>query len=140
MRANGTFSVVSMEPVPAGELSDKLSGTVVTALATGVSIMEKHFAGAIEGRSETIFTAAFDAARGIGTYLALESFEGTVDGHAGTFNFAHSASTTGADRQSEFFVLVPGSGTGGLAGIAGTGGMTVDADGTHRIWLDYTLD
>ncbi|MEU7727363.1 DUF3224 domain-containing protein [Streptomyces sp. NPDC040724] len=31
------------------------------------------------------------------------------------------------------------SGTGELAGIAGAGGMAVDADGTHRIWFDYQL-
>ena len=28
---------------------------------------------------------------------------------------------------------------GELAGITGGGGMTVDADGTHRIWFDYEL-
>ncbi|WP_370121382.1 DUF3224 domain-containing protein [Streptacidiphilus sp. MAP12-33] len=135
MRADSTFSVVSMTPVSAGELT----GKVTTALATGVSTMEKHYAGAVEGHSETLFTAAYDVARGIGTYLAMESFEGTVDGRSGTFNFAHSASTTGADRRDEFFVLVPGSGTGELEGITGIGGLSVDADGTHRFWLDYTL-
>ncbi|WP_042371173.1 DUF3224 domain-containing protein [Streptacidiphilus neutrinimicus] len=135
MRTNGTFSVVAMQPVSA----DELSGKVGTALATGVATMEKHFAGAVEGRSETLFTSAYDIGRGVGTYVAMESFEGTVDGRSGTFNFAHSATTDGDNRRDEFFVLVPGSGTGELTGIAGTGGLTVEADGTHRIWLDYTL-
>ncbi|HEX4089442.1 MAG TPA: DUF3224 domain-containing protein [Trebonia sp.] len=31
------------------------------------------------------------------------------------------------------------SGTGQLAGIAGTGGLVIDADGTHRIWLEYEI-
>jgi hypothetical protein len=31
------------------------------------------------------------------------------------------------------------SGTGGLASISGTGDLVIDADGTHRIWLDYEL-
>lgn len=26
-----------------------------------------------------------------------------------------------------------------LAGISGPGDLAVDADGTHRIWLDYEL-
>ncbi|WP_443065640.1 DUF3224 domain-containing protein [Streptomyces sp. NBC_00557] len=57
-----------------------------------------------------------------------------------SFNFAHSATTLGEDRQSEFFVIVPGSGTGELAGIIGAGGIAVDQDGTHhRIWFDYDL-
>jgi hypothetical protein len=135
MRTNGTFSVVDMRPVSAEELS----GKVETALSTGVATMEKHFAGAVEGRSETLFSSAYDIGRGVGTYVAMESFEGTVDGRSGTFNFAHSATTDGSNRRDEFFVLVPGSGTGELAGIAGTGGLTVEADGTHRIWLDYTV-
>jgi hypothetical protein len=51
----------------------------------------------------------------------------------------HSASTTGSDRAGEYFAIVPSSGTGQLAGISGTGGLTIDADGTHRIWLDYEV-
>lgn len=52
----------------------------------------------------------------------------------------HSASTSGTDRSNEFFAVVPGSGSGELVGITGTGGLTVEADGTHRIWLEYTID
>ena len=58
--------------------------------------MEKQFEGAVAGRSATLFTAAFDQATGVGTYVAMESFEGTVDGREGAFNFVHSASTTEA--------------------------------------------
>jgi hypothetical protein len=58
---------------------------------------------------------------------------------AGSFNFTHSATTTGNDRVAEHFVVVPGSGTDGLAGITGAGGMAVDDDGTHHIWFDYDL-
>lgn len=42
-------------------------------------------------------------------------------------------------RSEEHFAIVPGSGTGDLTGIAGTGGMTVEADGTHRIWFEHEL-
>jgi hypothetical protein len=34
---------------------------------------------------------------------------------------------------------ITSSGIGELAGITGAGGLAVEADGTHRIWLDYTL-
>ena len=67
-------------------------------------------------------------------------FEGSVNGRAGTFNFAHSATTRGSDRTAEFFVIVPTSGTADLAGITGAGGMAVDADGTHRIGFDYEIE
>lgn len=37
-------------------------------------------------------------------------------------------------------MIVPGSGTGELAGITGTGGIEIDADGTHRVWFEYEVD
>jgi hypothetical protein len=101
--------------------------------------MAKRYEGEVVGRSVTLFTAAFDQSTGTGTYVAMESFEGTLHGHRGAFNFAHSATTLGEGRESEFFVIVPASGTGALAGITGTGGLAIDADGTHRIWFDYEL-
>ena len=134
MRASGTFSVkafnpTSLAPAPAIE----------TALPVSVTLMEKHYEGAIAGRSATVFTAAFDQAAGVGTYVAMESFAGTVDGRDGAFNFVHSASTTGADRTGGFFAIVASSGTGQLAGISGSGDLVIDADGTPRIWLDYEI-
>jgi hypothetical protein len=71
--------------------------------------------------------------------VAMESFEGSLNGRTGAFNFAHSATTSGTDRTAEFFTIVPSSGTGDLAGITGTGAMAVDPDGTHRISFDYLL-
>lgn len=112
---------------------------MTTGLPVGVSTMEKGYQGGVAGRSATLFTFAFDQGTGVGTYVAMESFEGSLNGRPGAFNFAHSATTLGTDRRDEFFVIVPTSGTGELAGITGSGGMTVDADGTHRVWFDYEL-
>ncbi|MFG2040473.1 DUF3224 domain-containing protein [Dactylosporangium sp. NPDC048998] len=134
MRASGTFSVQSF--VPTAVVPEP---AIETALPVGISQLEKTYDGDITGRSATLFTAAFDQASGAGTYIAMESFEGTVGGRAGTFNFVHSASTSGSDRTGEYFAIVAASGTGELTGITGGGGMTVDADGTHRVWFDYDL-
>ncbi|MFC7263764.1 DUF3224 domain-containing protein [Streptomyces lutosisoli] len=101
--------------------------------------MEKHYEGEVVGRSATLFTAAFDQATGVGTYVAMESSEGSLHGCGGAFDFAHSATTSGSDRTAEFFTIVPSSGTGELSGISGAGGTAIDADGTHRIWFDYEL-
>ncbi|MFD6495165.1 DUF3224 domain-containing protein [Streptomyces sp. NPDC060188] len=134
MRATGTFTVKAFVPT---EL--RPTPTVSTALPVGVATMEKLFEGEVSGRSATLFTAAFDQSTGVGTYVAMESFEGSLCGRTGSFNFVHSATTTGTDRTAEFFTIVPASGTAELAGIHGAGGMTVDADGTHRIWFDHEL-
>jgi hypothetical protein len=134
MRASGTFKVADFTPAPVP------SPGIETAVPVGVATMEKEYEGEVAGRSATLFTAAYDQASGVGTYVAMESFKGSLHGRAGAFNFAHSATTLGTGRQNEFFVVVPGSGTGALTGITGSGGMAVDEDGTHRVWFDYELD
>jgi endoglucanase Acf2 len=134
MRAQATFTVSDFTPAPVP------APDIATALPVGVATMAKTYTGGtITGRSQTIFTSAFDPARGTGTYVALESFEGEVDGRRGTFNFVHTASTSGDDRSDEVFFIVPHSGTGDLATITGSGGIAIDADGTHRIHFDYQL-
>ncbi|KIQ64932.1 hypothetical protein TR51_12680 [Kitasatospora griseola] len=133
MRASGTFTVPEYTPVPV------LEGDVKTAVGVGFATMRKEFQGEIAGRSTTLFTAAFDHAAGVGTYLAMESFEGRLHDAEGTFNFAHSATTRGVGREGDYFVIVPSSGTAALAGITGTGSITIDEDGTHHIHVDYEL-
>ncbi|MCI3928390.1 DUF3224 domain-containing protein [Streptomyces sp. AN091965] len=133
MRASGTFKVADFTPVTTP------SPGIETAVPVAVATMAKQYEGEVVGHSTTLFTAAADQASGTGTYVAMESFEGTLHTRSGTFNFAHSGTTVDSRKQGEFFVIVPGSGTGGLAGISGTGGIAVDEDGTHRLWFDYEL-
>ena len=135
MRTEGTFIVESFTPAALTPSPDE----VVTRAPVGVAVMVKQFSGGVSGRSATIFTAAYDQATGAGTYVAMESFDGALDGAAGTFNFMHSATTEGGGRAHEHFAVVPGSGTAELRGISGGGGLVVDDDGTHRVWFDYRL-
>ena len=135
LRAEGTFSVASVDFV---ELKPDV--LIPTAMSTGIATMVKRYFGAVEGRSSTLFTSSRHAASGAATYVALESFEGSLNGVAGSFNYVHSASTHGNDRYGEFFSIVAASGTNGLADISGAGGLAVDPDGTHRVWFDYSLD
>jgi hypothetical protein len=133
MHADSTFQVTSSAPVA---LPD---GRVAAGLDTGVLVFEKTYVGAIAGRSSTIFTSAYDAESGVGTYVALETFEGSVDARTGSFAFWHAASTSGAERANEHFGIIPSSGIGELTGITGDGGLAIDPDGTHRCWLDYEI-
>ncbi|HEU5427339.1 MAG TPA: DUF3224 domain-containing protein [Actinocrinis sp.] len=134
MRASGTFTVASFVPTPIAPDAD-----FKTAVDVGVATILKHYEGEIQGRSTALFTAAYDEKSGVGTYVAMDSFEGTVAGRSGSFNFAHAATTRGDLREAEYFVIVPTSGTGELEGISGTGGLSIDEDGTHHFWLDYEL-
>jgi hypothetical protein len=135
IRAEGTFNVASFDLVDL-----KPDVLIPTAMETGIATMKKRYSGAVEGRSSTLFTSSRHAESGAATYVALESFEGSLNGVAGSFNYVHSASTHGQDRYGEFFSIVAASGTKGLAGINGAGGLAVDPNGTHRVWFDYSLD
>jgi hypothetical protein len=134
MQTSASFTVSVFEPT---ELAPP---ETATATPVAVARMVKNFTGALQGTAETLFTAAFDQDRGIGTYVAMESFAGTIDGRAGSINIAHSATTDGGpERRHELLVIVPGSGTGDLVGVTGTGRIVVDDDGTHRLELDYEV-
>jgi hypothetical protein len=134
MEALATFSTKNFKPTDLAPPPE-----ITTSLPVSIITMEKSYSGAIDGVSSTVFTAAFDQATRTGSYIAMESFKGAVNGKEGTFNFIHSASTTGTDRADEFFCIVSGSGTGDLRAISGSGGIKIDANGTHHIWLNYQL-
>lgn len=68
----------------------------------------------------------------------MECFEGSLNGKCGTFNFIHSAVTSGKDRTNEFFSIVENSAIGDLQAIKGSGGMRIDSDGRHHIWFDVS--
>lgn len=135
MEASATFSTKNFKPTGLSPTPE-----ITTSLPVSISTMEKCYLGAIDGVSSAVFTAAFDQTTRTGSYIAIESFKGAVNGKEGTFNFIHSASTTGTDRADEFFCIVGGSGTGDLRGISGSGGIRIDIDGTHHIWLNYQIE
>ena len=135
MQTSGTFRVAAFDPTDVS-----VDPPITTALPIGLARMEKVYEGDVSGRSATLFTAAFDQTTGQGTYIAMEAFEGSLDGRSGTFAYVHSATTAGSDRSDEFFLVVPGSGTGELAGIRGSGSLGIDADGTHRVAFDWEID
>lgn len=130
MISSGTFTVSDFVPTD-------YAPEIPTALPTGHLHMVKTYTGDVEGRSITQFTSAFDQASGVGTYIAMESFEGSVGGRHGAFNFIHLASTSGPDMSDTYGRIVPASGTDELAGITGTAAIDIDADGIHRVTFDY---
>lgn len=138
MRATSTFTVSDFTPTDNPERVGDVP-MIATAASSGLAFMTKTFTGDLSGRSITWFVAALNEQTGSGSYVALEAISAEIDGRSGTFNVAHAASTSGSNRFDEHFTIVPDSGTGDLAGITGTGSLSVDADGTHHFDLDYAL-
>ena len=135
MRAEGEFEVSNFTPTSVVPTLD-----ITTGVDVGVSTMEKTYTGAVEGRSATLFTSAYDTAAGVGTYVAMESFDGSLNGapghvqlralrHHGRHRSVGRALRDRAVERHRRVVRHPGFGR--------VGGRP---DGTHRTWFDYELD
>jgi hypothetical protein len=97
----------------------------------------KTFRGAIEATSSAEMLSVRGADGGAG-YVALERISGTVHGRRGSFAVVHIGTMTGDEIWAKW-PIVPGSGTGGLAGITGEGRIEIAPDGAHTFFLDYDL-
>lgn len=102
-----------------------------------VTIVRKRFSGAVDGTSVArLLTAGGDGGRG---YVASEVVTATIEGRAGTFALQHGG--IGRDDGEvvfQFGMVVPGTGTGDLAGVEGTARFE-HTDAHARVTLDLTL-
>jgi hypothetical protein len=123
--AYGTFTVdiKPLTPPPAEGLS-RLS-------------INKKMMGDLEGSTKGEMFSGGDPKQGIAGYVAIEVFAGTLAGRHGTFALQHSATMDQSGR-SMSVIVVPGSGTRELQGIAGTFAITIE-NGQHSYDLSYTL-
>lgn len=78
-----------------------------------------------------------DPKSGMAGYVAIEVVKGTLNGKHGSFALQHFATMDRGDSKIQV-IVVPGSGTGELRGIAGTFTIRIDK-GQHSYDLDYTL-
>jgi len=125
------FQVGGWEPDPAPlELGD--AGPVVFGRVT----MLKTFSGALTGSSVLTMTSAAVGEAPVG-YSALELVTGTLDGRTGTFVLQHSG-VVDEGAPSPSGVVLPGTGTGELAGLRGR--MTIEHDESGAVLhLHYEL-
>jgi hypothetical protein len=99
--------------------------------------LDKQFGGDLEGTSKGQMLSAGTSVQGSAGYVAIERVTGTLHGRSGSFVLQHTGTMTRGAPQLTVSI-VPDSGTGQLAGLAGT--MTLDiAGGNHLYELQYTL-
>jgi hypothetical protein len=106
--------------------------------ALGRYSLDKQLHGDLEGASKGEMLTAGTAVPGSAGYVAIERFEGALDGRKGTFVLQHLGSMAHGEQQLTIRV-VPDSGTGELAGLTGTMRIVIEKDGKHFYELDYTL-
>lgn len=126
--ASGTFDV-KVTPQANDEVA---GGTTLSRMS-----LDKQFHGGLEGTSKGEMLSAMTSVQGSAGYVAIERVSGTLQGRSGTFVLQHNGvMTRGAPQLT--ITVVPDSGTGQLAGLAGT--MTINiADGKHSYEFEYTL-
>ena len=129
LRAAGTFKV-DVKPADASEIGK--------AAGLGRMTIDKVWSGDIIGTSKGEMTTS--AVGSTMVYVALETMTVSVAGKAGTFVLAHKATMDTGDPKSGAMEIsvVPGTGTGEMAGILGTLKIVIDPSG-HSYVFDYVL-
>jgi len=123
--AHGTFTV-KIEP---------LTPPPAEGLARYSSVKQIH--GDLEATSKGEMISGGDPKQGMAGYVAIEVVTGVLGGKHGSFALQHSA-TMDQNGAKMTVVVVPGSGTGELKGIAGVFTIHVD-NGQHSYDFEYTL-
>lgn len=128
MQANGTFEV-NLQP-----LEPHAQG--LAGVNLGRMSIDKVFSGDVQATSRgEMLSAVNGEAAG---YVALEQVSGALGGREGTFVLQHYG-VSGGESDKLLLEVLPGSGTGELAGL--TGEMTIRLeDGKHLYSLEYTLE
>jgi hypothetical protein len=103
----------------------------------GRSTLEKTFRGGLEGTGTGEMLTAVTDVKGSAAYVAVERVTGVLDGRRGAFALVHKG-TMVRGAQSLTVEIVPDSGTGDLAGIAGSLAIEIRG-GKHYYTLRYQL-
>ena len=126
-RADAVITVHKYEPVAYEEPAE---GPVLTRIH-----VEESFSGDIAGDGVVEFLQAANP-DGSASFVGIERVTGTVGGRTGTFLLQDAGTVAGGIVSGDWFVI-PGSGTGGLAGLRGTGGFRANLGEGAQVHLDY---
>ena len=96
------------------------------------------FTGDVEGEGVGRAIQAMRA-DGSATFVAIERVRGAIGDRHGTFVLQIRGTILRKEMHAEWFV-VPGSGTGALAGLRGDGGFRAQLGQHGAIWLDYSFE
>lgn len=127
--ATGTFEV-QLEKQPLSDAGNRAG--------IGRMSIDKRFAGGLDASSAGEMLAFRSRPAGSAGYVAMETVVGRLQGRQGQFVLQHSSTMDrGAARQS--VTVVPGSGTGELAGLSGSMTIQIEA-GRHDYRFEYRFD
>ena len=129
-RANAVITVQTYEPAAYDEPAE---GPALTRIH-----VEESFSGDISGAGVVEFLQAARA-DGSASFVGIERVTGAVGGREGTFLLQDAGTVENNVVSGDWFV-VPGSGTGSLAGLRGTGGFRAKLGEGAQVHLDYWFE
>ena len=129
MFTNATFKIVSWdeEPFDEAEGGPKLTRAHV----------KKSFHGDLCGTGNLMYVMTH-LDNGAAAFLGFEKVVGSLGGREGSFVLRHTGCYDGEKATAEYEV-VPGSGTGELEGLSGTGGFSAGHAEEHEMTLEYEV-
>ncbi|MEU4998764.1 DUF3224 domain-containing protein [Streptomyces sp. NPDC021622] len=123
-----TFTNWDEKPVAGSDGGARIARAAVT----------NDFTGAIEATGTSCEYALVYTGEATGAFVGYEFIEGTVDGREGSF-VLEQRGTFSADGITCTVTVHPGSGSGELAGLAGTGSFTA-RHGDSTVPYTFTYD
>lgn len=130
-----------MVTVATGRFTVEMKPLAPPAEADGVSLgrmaLDKRFEGELQATGQGEMLTALTPVKGSAGYVAIERVSGSLHGRSGSFVLQHSG-TMDQGAQQLSITVVPGSGTGALAGLAGSLRIRI-AEGQHFYEFEYTL-
>ena len=129
-RANAVITVRKYDPAA---YEEPAGGPVLTRIH-----VEESFSGDISGDGVVEFLQAGQA-DGSASFVGIERVTGTVGGRDGTFLLQDAGTVQDNIVSGEWFVI-PGSGTGALAGLRGEGGFRANLGEGAQVHLDYWFE
>ena len=126
--AKGSFAV-DLKPLSEPDVAD--------GVTLGRMSLEKRFEGDLVATGRGQMLTAVTPVQGSAGYVAIERVTGVLQGRSGSFVFQHVGTMSGGKQQLSITV-VPDSGTGELAGIAGAFRIQI-VEGKHFYEFEYQL-
>jgi len=99
--------------------------------------ISKQIHGDLEATTQGEMFSGGDPRTGAAGYVAIEIVSGVLAGRTGSFALQHFATLDSSGPNMQV-IVVPGSGTGQLAGISGAFIISIE-NGQHSYQFDYNL-
>ena len=130
IRATAVITVHKYEP---SAYEEPAEGPVLTRIH-----VEESFSGDISGEGVVEFLQAAPA-EDSASFVGIERVTGELGGRRGTFLLQDAGTVQGNVVSGDWFVI-PGSGSGELAGLRGEGGFRANLGEGAQVRLDYWFE